>query len=193
VHRSRRREGERALDGRLAATPFTCPSDYLPMLDYFLNADERSLHAMGVDPQKLPQRDAWLERLLPDLTRPDSLKQTFYLGWDYEGSRIGHCNLNPLRYGAEARVHLHLWDAAARSAGLGTELLRLSIEIFFRRFALQRLYCEPYAHNPAPNRVLTKTGFRWLERYRTTPGLICFEQKVNRYVMERPAAGDLTP
>jgi RimJ/RimL family protein N-acetyltransferase len=193
VHRSRRREGERALAGRLAATPFTSPSDYLPMLDYFLNADERSLHAMGVDPQKLPQRDAWLERLLPDLTRPDSLKQTFYLGWDYQGRRIGHCNLNPLRYGAEARVHLHLWDAGARSAGLGTELLRLSIEIFFRRFVLQRLYCEPYAHNPAPNRVLTKAGFRWLERYRTTPGLICFEQKVNRYVMERPAAGDPAP
>jgi len=181
------------LDARLAVTPFSSVSDYLQVVDYFLGADEPSLQAMGVDPAKLPHRDAWLERLLPDLTRPDSLKQTFYLGWDYEGSRIGHCNLNPIRYGAEAHVHLHLWDPGARRAGLGTELLRLSIEIFFGRFALQRLYCEPYAHNAAPNRVLTKAGFRWLERYRTTPGLICFEQKVNRYVMERPVAGDFSP
>ncbi|HEY2341317.1 MAG TPA: hypothetical protein VGH75_12350, partial [Steroidobacteraceae bacterium] len=74
------------LDGHLAMTPFTSPSDYLRMVDYFLGADERSLQAMGVDPKKLPHRDAWLERLLPDLTRPDSLKQTFYLGWDYESS-----------------------------------------------------------------------------------------------------------
>jgi RimJ/RimL family protein N-acetyltransferase len=193
AHREQSAPLSGALDARLAVTPFTSPADYLPMLDYFLGADERSLQAMGVDPKKLPRRDAWLARLLPDLTRPDSLKQTFYLGWDYQGSRIGHCNLNPLRYGAQAGVHLHLWDAGARSAGLGTELLRLSISVFFQRFALQRLYCEPYAHNPAPNRVLTKAGFRWLERYRTTPGLICFEQKVNRYVMQRPVAGDLPP
>jgi len=193
VSRPRDARASGTLDSRLAVTPFISASDYLPMVDYFLGADERSLQAMGVDPKKLPHRDAWLERLLPDLTRPDSLKQTFYLGWDYEGSRIGHCNLNPIRYGAEAHVHLHLWDAGARRAGLGTQLLRLSIETFFRRFALQRLYCEPYAHNPAPNRVLTKAGFRWLERYRTTPGLICFEQKVNRYVMKRPVAGDLPP
>src|SRR5262249_30208868 len=123
-----------ALDARLAVTPFTCPSDYLRMVDYFLGADQRSLQAMGVDPAKLPHRDAWLERLLPTLPGPASLKQTFSLGWDCEGSRIGHCNLNPIRYGAEAHVHLHLWDAGARRAGLGTQLLRLSVEIFFRRF-----------------------------------------------------------
>ena len=50
------------LDGRLAVTPFSSASDYLRMIDYFLGADERSLQAMGVDPKKLPHRDAWLER-----------------------------------------------------------------------------------------------------------------------------------
>jgi RimJ/RimL family protein N-acetyltransferase len=170
----------------LQVTPFASADDYGPMLEYFLSADESFLRGMGVDPNKLPERGAWLERLLPDLTRPDEQKQTFYLGWDCEGSRIGHCNVNPLVYGDHAYVHLHLWDPRARRAGLGTELLRRSIEVFFRRFALQRLYCEPYAGNPGPNRALAKAGFRFLKCYRTIPGLINSEQEVNRYVLERP-------
>ena len=96
-------------------------------------------------------------------------------------------HVNQLLYGERAFVHLHLWDAGARRAGLGTALLRRSVPVFFQRFALQSLYGEPYAANPAPNRVLTRVGFRFLERYRTTPGLINFEQQVNRYVIERSA------
>jgi len=179
---------------RLQVTPFSSASDYESMLDYFLGAEEPFLRGMGVDPQRLPPRGAWLERLLPDLGRADSHKQTFYLGWDDEGRRIGHCNLNQLVYGDCAHVHLHLWDAGARRAGLGTELLRRSLPVFFQRFALQRLYCEPYAANPGPNRVLTKLGFRLLKRYRTTPGLINFEQEVNRYVLDRqPVCGSAGP
>ena len=169
---------------RLQVTPFETAADYERVLDYFLGADAPYLRGRGVDPEKLPQREAWLARLLPDLTRPDEHKQTFYLGWDYEGRRVGHCNLNPLVYGDHGYVHLHLWDRSARGAGLGTELLRRSIEVFLRRFALRRLYCEPYAENPAPNRALVKAGFRFVRHYRTIPGLINSEQDVNRYVLE---------
>lgn len=63
------------------------------MVEYFLTANEVFLRGMGVDPDRLPRREAWLERLLP--------------------------------------------------------------------------------------------------RYRATPGLIAFEQEVNRYVMDRLALGDL--
>jgi RimJ/RimL family protein N-acetyltransferase len=175
----------------LQVTPFLSPADYLGMVEYFLSAHEPFLRGMGVDPNKLPRREAWLERLLPDLTRPDRQKQTFYLGWDCDGVRVGHCNVNQLLYGEEACVHLHLWDARARRAGLGTELFGRSMRVFFRRFELRRLYCEPYAENPAPNRVVTKAGFRLLQRHRTTPGLINFEQDVNRYVIDRAALGDL--
>lgn len=171
---------------RLQVAPFSSETDYGGVLDYFLTADHAYLKGMGVDPEKLPPRAAWLERLLRDLTRPDEEKQTFYLGWDYEGCRIGHSNVNPLVYGDHAYVHLHIWDTSARRAGLGAEFFRRSVEVFFRRFALRRLFCEPYAENPAPNRVLIKVGFRLEKRYRTTPGLISYEQDVNRYVLERP-------
>jgi RimJ/RimL family protein N-acetyltransferase len=166
-------------------TPFASAADLEQMLDYFLGADEPYLRGMGVDPARLPARATWLERLLPDLSLPDTHKQTFYLGWDYDGARIGHSNVNKLLYGAEAYVHLHLWVPTARRAGLGLEFFRRSVQVYFQRFALRRLYCEPYADNPAPNRVLPKVGFRLEKRYRTTPGLINFEQDVNRYVMDR--------
>jgi RimJ/RimL family protein N-acetyltransferase len=172
---------------RLQVTPFSSKSDYERVVDYFLRADEAFLRGMGVDPERLPERNAWLDRLLPDLTRADPLKQTFYLGWDDEGTRVGHCNVNRLVYGDQAYVHLHLWDPGIRRAGLGAEFLRLSVPIFFQRLALQRVYCEPYADNPAPNRVLVKVGFRFIKRYRTTPGFINFEQEVNQYVIERPS------
>lgn len=32
------------------------------------------------------------------------------------------------------------------------------------------------------NRVMPKSGFRFIKRYRTVPGPINFEQDVNRYV-----------
>jgi hypothetical protein len=173
----------------LAVTPFSSKADYERVLDYFLGADEAFLRGMGVDPTRLPHRDAWLDGLLPDLTRPDLQKQTFYLGWDYGRTRVGHCNVNQLIYGVQAYVHLHLWDPSSRRAGLGTEFLRQSVQLFFKRFALRRLYCEPYADNPAPNRVLTKAGFSFIKRYRATPGLINFEQEVNQYVIDRQTAG----
>jgi RimJ/RimL family protein N-acetyltransferase len=170
---------------RLQVTPFSSKSDYERVVDYFLRADEAFLTAMGVDKSRLPARETWLSALLPDLTRVDSQKQAFYLGWDDDGTPVGHCNVNRLIYGEQAYVHLHLWDPSIRSAGLGAEFLRRSVRIFFQRLALQRLYCEPYAYNPAPNRVLVKVGFRFTEKYRTTPGVINFEQEVNRYVIDR--------
>ena len=60
VSRPRDARASGTLDSRVAVTPFISASDYLPMVDYFLGADERSLQAMGVDPKKLPHRDAWL-------------------------------------------------------------------------------------------------------------------------------------
>jgi RimJ/RimL family protein N-acetyltransferase len=49
----------------------------------------------------------------------------------------------------------------------------------------KRLYCEPYANNVAPNRVLEKAGFEFVKTDRTVPGPINFEQDVNCWHMSR--------
>ena len=56
---------------------------------------------MGVESAKLPGRDFWLNRLLPDLDRKDPEKRTFYLGWFYNEIQIGHCNINKINYGQD--------------------------------------------------------------------------------------------
>jgi RimJ/RimL family protein N-acetyltransferase len=64
--------------------------------------------------------------------------------------------------------------------------VRRSANFYFERFNLKKLVCEPWAGNLAPNRVLEKLGFRFVTRYRTIPGVIAYEQDVNRYELKRP-------
>jgi RimJ/RimL family protein N-acetyltransferase len=164
--------------------PFADRSDYECMIDYFLGADAAFLKGMGVDPKKLPQRETWLEAAMVDHLRINAERERFYLAWVYRGVPVGHSSINKIKIGNEAYIHLHLWVDALRKSGLGTAFFRASVAEFVRIFGLRRLYCEPYAENPGPNRVLMKFGFRFIKRYRTVPGLINFEQDVNQYVWE---------
>jgi ribosomal-protein-alanine N-acetyltransferase len=166
--------------------PFSSREEYELMLDYFYKADDTFLRGMGVDRLKLPERDKWLDALLADHEKPDSERDRFYLVWICQGRRVGHSSINKIVLGSEAFIHLHLWDSQLRRAGLGTEFVRRSANFYFQRFNLKKLVCEPSADNPAPNRVLEKLGFTFIKRYRTIPGVIAYEQDVNRYELRRP-------
>src|SRR5207245_10106002 len=109
-----------------------------------------------------------------------------YQVWIFRGQRVGHSSINKIILGDEASIDLHVWNSQLRRAGLGTEFVRRSASFYFERFNLQKLVCEPWAENPAPNRVLEKLGFAFIRRYRTIPGVIAYEQDVNRYELSRP-------
>lgn len=49
---------------------------------------------------------------------------------------------------------------------------------FFKNLKLKKIYCEPYALIPAPNKTLEKVGFKFVKTYVTTPGRLNFEQPV---------------
>lgn len=164
------------------------------VVDYFLNADQAYLDGMGVDPDRLPTASEWLELLQIDFARPLKEKKFFYLVWEVHGRPIGHCNINKIQFGHQAFMHLHIWETNARKSGVATKLLRPSALRFFERFELKKLFCEPYAKNPAPNAALPKAGFRFLKTYETIPGWIAFHQPVNRWVLDRETAlGDGPP
>ncbi len=169
--------------------PFKGRDEYQRMVDYFVGATDAFLAGMGVDRARLPAREAWLEAVMRDHGRPPREKERAYLAWVLDGEAIGHSSINQIAVGKQAFIHLHLWRPERRRAGLGTTFIRMCAERFARDFGLERLYCEPYAENPAPNRVVTKAGFRFVERRRCIPGPINFEQDVNRYVMEFGAGG----
>ena len=155
------------------------------VIDYFHSASEEYLRGMGVDPGKLPSRDELHQIAKQDFQLPNTERQFYYLAWEFGGKVIGHHNINMIKYGVDARMHLHVWPSQHRKKGLGTQFVKLSLPIYFREFDLQRLFCEPYSENPGPNFTLPKAGFKFLEQVETVPGWINFHQKINRYVIKR--------
>ena len=166
--------------------PFSTREDCEAMINYFLTANDAFLRGMGVDPAKLPKKEDWLPLVLLDLEKEDFSKDRFCLGWRYQGKLVGHSSINKIKVGEEALIHLHLWESPLRKNGLGSEFFKQSVNFYFRRVAFKRLLCEPYADNPAPNRALSKLGFRFIKKYKTTPGNINFEQEVNQYELTQP-------
>lgn len=164
--------------------PFADEREYARMVDYFLTADDEFLRGMGVARNRLPARDEWIASAIRDHHRPVHEKERAYLAWLYDGTLIGHSSLTKIMVGEKAFIHLHIWSPGYRREGLGTDFFRFSAERFARECSLKRLFCEPFADNPSPNRVLPKAGFRFVKRYRTTPGPINFEQDVNQYVRD---------
>lgn len=151
------------------------------MVDYFLESSTEFLKGMGADKRKLPARENWIGKLEKDFLKPNKEKEFFYLVWLINEEAVGHSNINKIDYGNTATMHLHLWHSVKRKRGLGVEFLKMTIPIYFREFELKALFCEPKAENEAPNKVLRKTGFRFVKSYETIPGWINFKQKVNRY------------
>ena len=80
-------------------------------------------------------------------------------------------------------MHLHLWNTGTRQKGMGTALVKLTLPFFFINYHIKKLYCEPYALNPAPNKTLEKAGFKFVKKFTTIPGWLNFEQEVNLWEM----------
>ncbi|RAK68433.1 GNAT family N-acetyltransferase [Hymenobacter edaphi] len=159
--------------------------DIARIAEYWLTSPPTHLTSMGVDLAKLPDRAGWTAMLAQQLATPLPEKQSYCLIWEVDGRAVGHCNINQIRPGEQAYMHLHLWDAAVRRQGYGRQLVRLALPRFFAAYALQRLYCEPYALNPAPNHTLAQLGFRFVREHVCTPGSINFEQPVKLWELRR--------
>ncbi|MDF2437503.1 MAG: hypothetical protein K0Q95_1879 [Bacteroidota bacterium] len=158
-------------------------TDISLIADYWLTADSSFLEGMGVDLNKLPSRGELSNMLLMQLQTPLVHKRSFCMIWELNGNPVGHSNVNPMQFGEEATMHLHLWKNAERKRGMGSELVRLTLPHFFEKLQLKKLISEPYALNPAPNKTLEKVGFEFVKEYITIPGSLNFEQPVKRWEM----------
>jgi RimJ/RimL family protein N-acetyltransferase len=148
------------------------------IVNYWLTAAPSFLQGLGVDLNKMPTREQWMAMLHEQLSQPYHEKKAYATIWEIDGVPVGHCNVNKIVYAQEAYMHLHLWNAADRIKGAGTQLVKKSIVYFFNNLALENLFCEPYAFNPAPNKTLKKVGFQFVKEYLTVPGHLNFEQPV---------------
>ncbi len=158
-------------------------SDIEFMMDYWFGLDEEKLRRMGADISKLPSREEFSERIAHQMQLSYPEKKAYVLIAEVDGKPVGHCNLNPMNFGEQANMHLHIWNPSSRMKGYGREMVNQSLDFFFNKIELQELLCEPYAENPGPNKTLAKLGFSWIKKYTTIPGSINFEQEVNQWKM----------
>jgi len=147
--------------------------------EYWLESDAAFMKGMGVDMKKMLNKEQWRTMLLEQLSQPYTEKKSYCIIWQADGRAIGHSNVGKIQFGQEAYMHLHLWNTPIRKQGMGTELVKMTIPYFFKNMQIKKLYCEPYALNPAPNKTLGKVGFTFVKKYITTPGILNFEQEVN--------------
>ena len=155
------------------------------VVDYFHGADDAFLDLLGVDPSKLADPDEWRDLISRDLAKPLAKRKYYYLIWEFDGAPVGHSNIGDIVRGEHAYMHLHIWPQAQRQRGLGGEFVKRSVPIYFDKFDLETLYCQPKASNPAPNRTLAKVGFELLDTFETTPGWFNTYQTVNRWYFPR--------
>ena len=155
------------------------------IIDYFVLADSEFLKGMGADKSKLPNRVAWIKNLESDFKKPYHKKEFYYIIWLLNNQAIGHSNINNIEFGKSATMHLHLWNSNKRKSGFGLSFLKQTIPYYFKNFELQKLICEPYSKNIAPNKTLLKFGFDLVKTYYTKPGFINFFQTVNRYELTK--------
>ena len=157
--------------------------DIPSIVEYWKTRTDENLLQMGADKEKLQQVD--FQKLISDqLALPINEKKFFYVIWVLNGNPIGHSNVNNIQFGNHAYMHLHIWQADNRTRGIGTQLVKKSLAIYFKELQLQRVYCWPNAFNPAPNKTLRRVGFDLLEEHHICiPGFVNFEQPVNCYEM----------
>lgn len=153
--------------------------------NYWLNADSAYLQGMGVDLSKIPSRVQWEAILNKQLNSPIPEKQSYAIIWQVNGEAVGHCNITDITFGEQAFMHLHLWRSDLRQQGAGVNLVKMSLPYFFENFELKRLFCEPSAYNPAPNKTLPKVGFTFVKSHVTTLSSLTAEQLANRWEMTR--------
>lgn len=160
--------------------------DITLVADYWFTATPDYLEGMGVDIDRLPTREQFSGMLQTQLALPYPEKKAYALIWELNGEPVGHSNLNPVTYRDHGFMHLHIWKPEVRKMGFGLELVKLSLPYYFNKMAVNKICCEPYALNPAPNQLLANAGFTFIREYITTPGTITFEQPVKRWEILKP-------
>jgi RimJ/RimL family protein N-acetyltransferase len=155
------------------------------IINYWLSAKDSFLLEMGADPAKMLSLEDWKSMLGDQLSRSYKDKNSYCIIWLLNNEPVGHSNVNKIRFGTDAFLHLHLWKAELRNKGYGSEFIKLALPYFFQNLQLKTIYSEPFSLNPAPNKTLEKLGFQLEKKYRTTPGVLNFEQPAYRWVFHK--------
>lgn len=153
-------------------------------IDYFHDASDEYLHAMGVHRARLLSPEAWRAFYQADFARPIRDRENYLLAWELDMEVVGMGLADQITFGEQAFMHLHILEPDRRRSGLGTEFVKLTAAILFEVLELKRLYCQPNAFNVAPNRTLQRAGFRYVFTKEMAPRPTDFPQPMTRWVLD---------
>lgn len=159
------------------------------VIDYFYGATPEYLNSLGVDPARLPERTPWEAHFAKLFSMPIAQRPVVFVLWELGGEPAGFSSSDKIVFGEEAYMHLHILQPARRQRGNGTAFVRQTARLYFELLQIERLFCEPYALNTAPNRTLQAAGFKYIKTHETVPGPLNFHQPVTRWMIEREALG----
>jgi len=168
-------------------------SDVHHIVNYWQNASKEHLLKMGALIEKMPSEETMVSFLMEQEKLPMNKKESFCVIWLLDNRPVGHCNVNSISFGEQATMHLHVWESLERNKGYGVQLVKKSLEYFFKDLNLQKVICEPYALNEAPNKTLKKVGFTFQKEYTTIPGSLNFEQPVKQWDLLKTKFTEIAP
>jgi RimJ/RimL family protein N-acetyltransferase len=146
------------------------------------------MERMGVAIDRMPPAKQIRENLEPILSSPNNSAHSSVLAWCLDSEAIGHSSLKDIVPGESGNIHLHLWRADLRGRGHGPRFFCLAAIDFYDRFQLKRMWCEPKADNPAPNRLLQRLGFPLLSTRVGASSELSAICLLNRYDIQRRIA-----
>lgn len=154
------------------------------IIDYFHESTPEFLNSLGVDKVKLPNRGRWLKHYQHEFSLPVEQRKSLLVLWLLDDEAVGFSTADKIKFGEEAYMHLHIVRPDKRRSGMGTEFVKQTARIYFEELKIERLFCEPYALNEAPNRTLERGGFSFVKTHETVPGPLNFHQPVKRWMLK---------
>jgi hypothetical protein len=103
------------------------PAEARLIIDYFHHATPEFLHRLGVDPARLPARDAWQAHYDHEFALPLDQRNSVLVLWTLNGAPIGFSTADKIEIEKQAFMHLHIFTPDRRGQGLGTARRRRSI------------------------------------------------------------------
>lgn len=139
------------------------------MVDYWFNCSNADLERMGVDKAKLSSKEKFHNDILASFKHPIEDCKSFYMIWYINNEPVGHNAFRDIVKGELASMHLHIWVDKYRGKGFGAKLFCLSALEFYKLYEPKLILCEPAFHNPMPNRMLQKIGYKiWRTNFSKT-------------------------
>jgi diamine N-acetyltransferase len=131
------------------------PSDS-PALFGWINNRELVTLSAPFHPVSKAEHDAWFDEV-----RGRADTRIFGIRLLEDDRLIGTCQLTDIDpHHRSAQLRIRIGDSAARGRGLGTEALRLLLDLGFGELGLHRIYLHVFATNERARRLYESAGFR---------------------------------